>query len=98
MLRMMIIFFGTLILFRLLFGRGKRQEIDSMDEYLYYQLQNDPALSHRLIMNPQAMHPQGNYVKVPYPTGPYDPRYGNPNMPPPSDSVMGHRRPGDERF
>lgn len=36
MFRMMIIFFGTLIMFRLLFGRSKRQELDPMDEYMYY--------------------------------------------------------------
>lgn len=35
--RMMLIFFCSLIFFRIMFGRN-REKIDPMDEYLYYQL------------------------------------------------------------
>jgi hypothetical protein len=85
---MLLIFMGSIILFKMLFGGGSRRyRNDPMEEYMMYQMQHDPALSHRMITNPAAMSPGVGYVKIPYPQ--------NPNMPPPSDSTYGHRRPGD---
>ncbi len=53
-----------------------------MDEYMYYQMQNDPSLHQRMVVASH-LSPQVNYVHVPYPhPEKYDSRY-IPNMPPP---------------
>ena len=41
--KMMVIFFGTMFLLKLFFG-GHRHKVDPIDEYMYYQMQNDPSL------------------------------------------------------
>lgn len=46
--KMMVIFFVSLMTFRLLFGR--REKVDPFDEYYYYQMQNDPSMHQRIMM------------------------------------------------